>query len=219
MNRELRFAQHNLTEYVIRRFWKALTLTFPSMCVNDGISIDYREHYLTANKMEHIVQKLTQCKSSHVACPFFQFDYDPSNSTPHHVTAVTLTKTDKYNVLSFFDPKGKGSCRKKEEYALMKILVEKITEKTGIPTKLYIYNGKNLQQDDNIGLCQLYSLFYLYEFVNEVSAMSPKSIHTIVDPNRMVNHIAQKRGSFNDKTLFAFWNAFFRIALNLSSKR
>ena len=157
MNRELRFAQNNLTEFMIRRFWKALTLTFPAMCVNDGISINFKENFMSTTRMEHMVDKLTQCKSSHVACPLFQFDYDPPNSTPHHVSALTLTRLHNSNILSFFNPKGRGSCRKQQEHIFLNSISKQIAAKTGLPTKLFIYDGKNLQQDDNIGLCQLFN--------------------------------------------------------------
>ena len=215
MIRQLKFAQHNLTESVIRRFWKALTLTFPAMCVNDGISINYKNYQLTSLKLEPIVEKLTVCKSANVACPVFQFDYEPQNSTPHHVSAITLTKMHTGNVLSFFDPKGRGSSRKTEEIAFLYLLVQKISERTGKRTKLLMYDGKNLQQNDDIGLCQLFSLFYLYEYVNEVTAMPPKSLDTFVDPNKMVKYIHKKRGGFNERTLYAFWNAYFRVGYNM----
>ena len=42
MNKELLEAQQSLTEYVIRVFWKQITESFPSLCINDGISLDYK---------------------------------------------------------------------------------------------------------------------------------------------------------------------------------
>lgn len=223
MNKELRFAQNNLTEFMIRKFWKALTLTFPAMCVNDGIVIDFDENFLSPKRMEHVVDKLIQCKSSHVACPLFEFNYDPPNSTPHHVSALTLTRLQQGNILSFFNPKGRGSCRKQQELIFITSVLNQITARTGVSTKLYIYDGKNLQQHDDIGLCQLFSLFYLYEYVTEINGLqgqnNSKLLQTISDPNKMVRYIELKRGGYNDKVLFAFWNAFFRVGLQLGKKQ
>ena len=226
MNKELRFAQNNLTEFMIRRFWKALTLTFPTMCVNDGISIDFNENFMSTKRMEHMVDKLTQCRSAHVACPLFQFNYDPPNSTPHHVSALTLTRLHDGNILSFFNPKGRGSCRKQQEQIFLNNISKQIAAKTGLPTKLFIYDGKNLQQNDNIGLCQLFSLFYLYEYVTEINGLhatrdmhESKLLQTISEPNKMVKYIESKRGGFNDKVLFAFWNAFFRVGFELKRNK
>jgi hypothetical protein len=209
MNKELRYAQTKLTESVIRKFWKAMTLSFPSMCVNDGVSIEYHQPF-TSRHVEHIVDQLTKCKSAHVACPLFQYEYDPPNSTPHHVSAITVTKSPKLITLSFFDPKGRGSERPREEELLMKIIQKRIEEKTGKKTLLKIYNGENLQRRDDIGLCQLYSLFYLYEYVNEVSKLTPQALDVLSDPNAMVDYVKKKRGSYDEKTLLSFWNAYFQ---------
>jgi hypothetical protein len=226
MNKELRFAQNNLTEFMIRKFWKALTLTFPTMCVNDGISIDFNQNFMSPKRLENVVDKLVQCKNSHVACPLFEFNYDPPNSTPHHVSALTLTKFHDYNILGFFNPKGHGSCRKQKELEFLKSISKQIAEQTSVSTKLFIYDGKNLQENDNIGLCQLFSLFYLYEYVTEINGLhGPRDCHesrflrTVSDPNKMVKYIQLKRGGFNDKTLFAFWNAFFRVGTELKQHK
>lgn len=211
MNKDLKYAQTKLTESVIRRFWKSMTLSFPSMCVNDGVSIEYHQQF-NQQHIDRIVEKLTRCKTSNVACPIFQYDYDPPNSTPHHVSAITLTHLPSSNVsvLSFFDPKGKGSLRPRQEELLMKVLAKAIEQKVGRKVVLKIYTGDNLQKNDYIGLCQLFSLFYLYEYVTEVSKLNPKSFSTLADPNSMVQFIRDKRRGFTDRTLLSFWNGFFQ---------
>ena len=209
MNKELRQAQMKLTESVIRRFWRAMTLSFPSMCVNDGVSIEYHEPF-TQQHVDRLVERLTKCKSANVACPIFQYEYDPPNSTPHHVSAITLTQLPTHAVLSFFDPKGKGSIRPRQEELLMNILAKAIQEKTKRRVVLKMYNGDNLQKNDYIGLCQLFSLFYLYEYVTEVNKLTPQNLNTITDPNEMVQFIRKKRNGFTEKTLYSFWNGYFQ---------
>lgn len=212
MNKDLKNAQSKLTESVIRRFWKAMTLSFPAMCVNDGVSIEYHKPFQQRN-LDRIVEKLTRCNmASNVACPIFQYDYDPPNSTPHHVSAITLTQLPSGNtsVLSFFDPKGRGSIRPRQEELLMGVLAKAIEQKTGRKVVLKMYSGDNLQKNDYIGLCQLFSLFYLYEYVTEINKLNPKSLDILTDPNVMVHYIREKRRGFTDKTLLSFWQGFFQ---------
>jgi hypothetical protein len=209
MNAELKYAQKNLTESVIRKFWKAMTLSYPSMCVSNGVSINYHKH-LDIHHFNQIVDQLTKCKSNFVATPLFQFEYEPKNTTPHHVSSLTLTKTPTYYVLSLFDPKGSGSMRKKEEELFMNVLSKGIERKMKKPVHVKIYTGTNLQRTDFIGLCQLFSLYYLYEYILEVSKVRPQSLQVTTDPNNMVPYIQKKRGKFNDKLLLNFWNTFFK---------
>lgn len=210
MNRDLRRAQHTLTEGVIRRFWKAMTLSFPSLCVHDGVSLDYHQPF-TASKAEYLADRLLKCHNTHVACPLFQYEYDPPNATPHHVSALTLTQMPSgQQVLSLFDPKGKGTERPREETLLMSILSKLIEQKSGRPTHYKLYDGKNLQSHDDIGLCQMFSLFYLYEYITEVTKLNPPSWRLVSDPNRFAAFIEQKRQGFNERTLHGFWQAYFQ---------
>jgi len=209
MNKELQYAQNRLTESMIRKFWRAMTMSFPNMCVNDGISIEYHQQFQQRH-IDQLVNKLTKCSSMNVACPIFQYEYDPPNSTPHHVSAVTLTQFPSHSVLSFFDPKGHGSLRSREEELLTKILAKSISERIGQPVYVNIYTGDNLQKNDYIGLCQLYSLFYLYEYVTEITKLNPTSLKTLSTPNLMVDFIRDKRNGFTDRTIFSFWNGFFK---------
>lgn len=210
MNKDLKYAQSRLTESVIRRFWKAMTLSYPAMCVNDGVSIEYHKPFQQRN-VDRIVDKLTRCKTSvNVACPIFQYDYDPPNSMPHHVSAITLTQMpNATTVLSFFDPKGRGSVRPRQEELIMGVLAKAIEKKTGRNVILKMYTGDNLQKNDDIGLCQLFSLFYLYEYVTEINKLNPKALSVLADPNAMVPFIRAKRRGFTDKTLLSFWQGFF----------
>lgn len=209
MSTELKKAQKNLTEGVIRRFWRAMTLSYPSMCVNNGISINYHKH-MDIHHVQQMVQQLTKCKNANVATPLFQYEYDPGNATPHHLSAITLTKFPTHYVLSLFDPKGKGSLRPKEEDLLMKILAKSIERQTKKKVNIQIYNGENLQKNDYIGLCQLFSLYYLYEYIIEITKTKSQTMDTLIDPNKMVQHIKTKRGHFNEKTLLHFWCTFFK---------
>lgn len=207
MQRDLRQAQYTLTESVIRKFWRALSLSFPSLCVQDGMSIDYHQPF-NLPKVERLADKLTRCHRAHVACPLFQYEYDPPNTTPHHVSAVTLTQVPgQGQILALFDPKGTGSVRKREEALLMNILAECLRRRTHRPTSVRLYQGKNLQAHDDIGLCQMFSLFYLYEYVTEVNRLSGS---VVSDPNKMAPYIERKRGGFDEKTLHAFWQAYFQ---------
>jgi hypothetical protein len=224
MQKELKFAQHNLTELVIRRFWKAMTRTFPAICVNDGMDITYQKNSenisdISKRQITNIVAKLLRCQGVHVAAPLFQYEYDPQNSVPHHVSAITLTKLTSKYILSFFDPKGRGALRKQQELYIMSTVASEITQQTGIQTQLLIYDGKNLQINDEIGLCQLFSLFYLYEYVTEITSIhnknTPNMLHILYTPNDMVKYIDTKRKGFNSKILYAFWNAFFKIGRKL----
>jgi len=210
MNHDLKYAQSHLTEAVIRRFWKALTRSYPALCVNDGLSIEYHQEF-TLRHVHAMVDKLTRCPGANVACPLFQYDYDPPNSTPHHVTAITLTQLPgQVCILSFFDPKGRGALHKRQEFLLMKVLARAIQQKTGRKVVVNIYQGDNLQKNDTIGLCQLFSLFYLYEYVTELNGPHPPPLTTLSDPNAMVAFIRKKRRGFTNRTLFAFWNGYFQ---------
>jgi hypothetical protein len=156
-----------------------------------------------------------KCNNLHVATPLFQYCYDPKNETPHHATALTLTKLKGYFILTLFDPKGKGSLKIKEEKYIMEKLAEKIEK--DYKTKVYInmYSGKNLQLDDDIGLCQLFSLRYLCEYIIQIK--DGKKLHNngdqwlvkITDSNNIIKHIIEKDGGFNKKTLLKFWDTYF----------
>ena len=207
---QLKMAQHALTEQQIRTAWRGITHSFPTMCVNDGVIFEYNKR-LTAQHVERMVHKLTKCPNRNVACPLFQYFYDPKNSTPHHVSAITLTHFPGRCVLSFFDPKGRGSLRKKEESMLMHVLGKLISTQLKKPCTVMIYDGTNLQRTDNIGLCQLFSLFYMYEYIVQMTKPmnSLSIIRTIIDPNRMVNFIVNKHGKFDQRALLSFWNTYF----------
>ena len=225
MQKELKYAQQNMTENVIRKFWKEMTRMFPAICVNDGMDITFKKHSENISDLSHqqiasIVAKLLRCQGVNVAAPLFQYEYDPSNSVPHHVSAITLTKLRSQYILSFFDPKGRGALRKQQILYIMSTVASEITRQTGIITKLLIYNGKNLQSNDDIGLCQLFSLFYLFEYVTEITTLNiknstPKVLRVLCTPNDMVKYIDTKRKGFDSKILYAFWNAFFKTGRQL----
>jgi hypothetical protein len=224
MNKELKQAQRSLTEHVIRRFWQAMTISYPQLCVNNGLSVDYHKHVTVAH-IKNMADILTKCmvgndkskKKRFVATPLFQYYYDPPNKeTPHHVSALTLTCLPGHDILSFFDPKGSGSLRPKEELLMLQILAEAIHQRTGHPVQIQIYTGDNLQKNDNIGLCQLFSLFYLREYVDLVShatsghrqkASGPWQLS--YHPNQIVRDIKQKYGHYSSSVLHQFWKQYF----------
>ena len=214
MKKELKHAQQTLTEDKIRRFWRAISLSFPELCVTDGLKVNYNKD-VTAKELHHMCAQLTRCKSLCVATPLFHYHYDPPNETPHHVTAITLTKLPHRYHLSLFDPKGRGSVRKSEEKLLMKKLAECIHEMAKVPVSIHIYEHTNLQLRDDIGLCQLFSLYYLYEYFKEVSEWTrtkkqlAKSYH-LVNPRQMVEFIKKKRGGFDENNLLAFWTTLMK---------
>ena len=224
MNKDLQRAQQNLTERVIRRFWQAMTLSHPQLCVNNGLSVNYHKH-ITVKQVEEMANVLTKCMVSSekkkrkrfIATPLFQYYYDPPNKeTPHHVSAITLTCFPNHTILSFFDPKGKGSLRPKEELLMLKILAQAIQERTKTPIKIHIYTGDNLQKQDYIGLCQLFSLFYLHQYitivnklVNDNQMASHLTWAICYDPNVVVNRIRHKYGHYGPSTLYAFWKENF----------
>ena len=227
MNNELFEAQQSLNEYVIRVFWKQITESFPSLCINDGISIDYKN--ITLKDLEKMVSSLSKCSDSyHVATPLFEYNFEPLNKMPHHISAIVITKTSQVYYLSFFNPKGKTSFRKEEEEKIITRIAYEIEKKTHRKVVVTIYNGDNLQMYDKIGLCQLYSLFYLYEYMllitgpenisdkrpENISDKRPENIsdkRPLVNPHAMVQYIIQKRGSFDEKILYVFWKTVLQL--------
>jgi hypothetical protein len=230
MNEELSHAQQSLTEEVIRKFWRVITFANPNICVTDGLVIDYHSHFQERD-LQQIVHQLVKCSEiSFVATPLFQYFYDPPNKeTKHHCTALTLTKLPDQAVLSFFDPKGTGTLRPFEQAQFLKLLSVRLSAALHKPVAVKVFSGENLQKNDDIGLCQLFSLLYLYEYVQQVSKLDVKNIHaqsrscfvtsgghkcfdtlhTIVDPNAMVEMIKAKHGSYSNRTLHKFWIKFF----------
>jgi hypothetical protein len=209
MNSELKRAQKTLTEQKIRKFWTAMTLSFPTMCVQNGVQIDYKKP-IDQNMINHMATQLIKCSSKNVATPLFQYNYDPPNSTPHHVSALTLTQLPGEIILSLFDPKGKGMIRKREELSLVLLLAKTLERDLRKKVTLKVYNGYNLQQRDSIGLCQLFSLYYLYEYmVGMTNKKSIHNIHVFTDPNKFVQYIRHTKGHFNEENLFTFWKTFF----------
>ena len=214
MLQELKVAQATLIESEIKRFWTAMTRYFPHMCVNDGVHIDYEKPILMRH-VHDIVGKLMKCDSNlHVATLFFQYNYEPKNDTPHHATAITLTKDRDRTYLTLFNPKGRSSKRKKHEEFLLKKMAHVIQThyRKNIPIEINIYNGKNLQLNDNIGLCQLYSLRYLLEYVVRAQNFVPsttKDLKKITIPHEIITFIEQKDGDFSEPALYNFWKKYF----------
>ena len=195
--KELEKAQNFLRENVIRSFWKKLTTQHPSTCVHEGISIHF-DQPLTKEALFEMVDKMTQCshKKLAVAAPLYQYNFEPDNSTPHHISALTLNRHGDNYILTLFNPKGKGSLRKKQEKIFLDLLKKLLQIKLQSKVIVRQYSGPNLQINDNVGLCQLYSLLYLYEYVNH-----PQDI----TPDKFIKHIRKKHGHYNQKTLLNFW--------------
>lgn len=213
MNKELLEAQQSLTEYVIRVFWKQITESFPSLCINDGISLDYKN--ITSKDLEKMVSSLSKCSDSHhVATPLFEYNFEPLNEMPHHLSAIVITKTPQVYYLSFFNPKGKRSFRKEEEKKIITNVAFEIEKRTHRKVMVTIYDGDNLQIHDKIGLCQLYSLFYLYEYMLLITGTETISDKTpLINPHAMVQYIIQKRGSFDEKILYVFWKTVLQLLI------
>jgi hypothetical protein len=181
-----------------------MTAKQPDICVHDGIRIDYEKRF-TAHTVQDVLTKLLKCSHTGkvVATPIYGYNYDPENVNPHHVTGMTLfynPRTKSYT-FNYFNPKGARSVRKRREIRLLERIGGAIQKNTGNKVNIYYYNGSNLQEDDSIGLCQLYSLLYLFEFLGRPGAYSPSTF---------VQRIQNQRGSFNEKTLLAFYRAFIK---------
>lgn len=218
MNRELKKAQQFLTEQKIRQFWKAMTISFPKICPNEGINVDFNKP-ITPSNVTHIVHILTKCSVEHVGAPIFGYNYEPDNPIPHHVSALTLTKLPKFYVLSYFNPKGKESVRTRKENALLSLLATALESKLSYKIVINNYRGPNLQSKDHIGLCQLFSLFFLYTYIYEVNQSYSKSgrrysLEHLSDPNFVLTHIQKKHNVFDEKLLFNFWQSFFQSIHN-----
>lgn len=226
-NKILKQAQQKLNAHVIRHFWRALTLAYPSMCVNDGISIDFRRN-MTVEYIQNIATQLMRCPNKlYTASPVFEYWFEPDNrDTPHHLSALTLTKFHNAYVVSFFNPKGKSSMQRKRETEFLHGLANIIEHQYRRPVKVYTYDGNNLQNKDYIGLCQLYSLFYLYEYIQNVKTPSSGSMPVfynqsytqgsgmdsqtgVVQPNVMVETIKTKYKQYDNKTLAKFYLTFW----------
>jgi hypothetical protein len=201
---ELKKAQKFLKEKVIRSFWKRLTHAHPHTCVNDGLALNYNKP-LSKLELFRIVDKLTKCSEKQlcVATPLYQYNYDPGNQHPHHISALTLkyNSRDGVYMLNMFNPKGKSSTRKKQEEIMLLLIARLLRVKLKRPVVIHRYMGPNLQQKDDIGLCQLYSLFYLFEYVQRPANIAPTDF---------IRYIKQRRGHFNEKTLLQFWCHMFK---------
>lgn len=198
---ELKNAQTFLRENVLRSFWRRMTKSSPNICVDEGISIDFSRP-LSKRKLFEIVERLTKCagRKMIVATPLYQYNFEPDNTNPHHVSAITLRQNgsgkNSFYTLNMFNPKGKDSLRKEQEKIFLTLLQKLLEVKLQAPVKIHQYLGQNLQRNDSIGLCQLYSLMYLYEFTK-----TPQN----TDPEKFVRFIRTKNGSYDKKTLLKFW--------------
>lgn len=204
---ELRKAQYYLNEASLRSYWKKITQKNPNICVDDGISLDF-SNKIHKHELFDIVNKLTKCSSKNlmVATPFYQYNFEPENPTPHHVSAVTLEKYKGKYILSLFNPKGINSKRKAQEMTFLKILQRLIKYKLKTKVDVKVYDGKNLQSNDNIGLCQLFTLFYLNEYVNH----KKNNVH----PRDFVRQIEMKYGKYDREILLKFWCKHFNKCKN-----
>ena len=205
MQKELKTAQSSLTEGKIRDFWQKMTQKHQDMCVNGGIRIDFDRNFTQAI-FDDILEQLLKCAHSGlvVATPLFEYNYDPDNSIPHHVASLTLfyDRNNSNIILNYFNPKGKSSPRLQKEKRLMTALGQMIKQRTGKPVFTYMFYGKNMQIDDNIGLCQLYSLYYLYNFIKNPQPQSP---------SYFIRSIELQDGTFNEKQLYDFTRNIFEL--------
>lgn len=203
MSNELRKAQRLLTETTIRNLWTTITHLHPKMCIQSGIRLDF-EYPITARTSYDITNKLLRCSHTGkvVATPIYGFNYDPPNSNPHHVTALTLcydSEKQRY-LLNYFNPKGRSSPQREREIKLLASIgyhIQARSSRKDIPVVIHYYDGKNLQKSDNIGLCQLYSLYYLFEFLKTPCNGTP---------SQLLHHVEQKNGPINQKQLLKFWS-------------
>jgi hypothetical protein len=207
---ELLKAQQNLTEFKIRTFWSSLSQRFPDLCVQDGVVFDYKQKNNNKNmikQIEHLATILMKCGSyGHVATPLFQYCYEPNNDTPHHATSLTLTKNEEIYIITLFNPKGKDSLRINNEKKMLEMLCAYMEQKYNIKVTYYLYKGKNLQNEDTIGLCQLYSLRYLLEYIVQIQR---KQIRNVSDPEYIIQMIQKKDHGFDELSLYRFWKKFF----------
>ena len=198
--KELKRAQNTLTESNIRGLWSTITRARPHMCVHDGIRLDFARPFSSAC-VDSILEKLLKCSHTGktIATPIYGYNYEPDNVPPHHAMAITLffnPKTQTFT-LNMFNPKGKDSPRKKKEIRLMKAIGARIRNRTHLPVNVYYYNGPNIQENDTIGLCQLYSLLYLYEFIQRPNGKPP---------SKTLGSLQKHTGSIDPHTLLGFWN-------------
>jgi len=217
MANELKKAQRTLTEETIRILWTKICHLHPEMCIQSGIRLDF-EFPITERTSYDITNKLLRCSNTGkiVATPIYGFNYDPPNENPHHVTALTLCYDSqrKRYLLNYFNPKGRESTQREREIKLLASIGYHIQSRTNhVPVIIHYYDGKNLQKSDNIGLCQLYSLYYLLHFLHKSYRMRESRLyHTqlvetpcALTPSQLLQYIEQKNGPINQKQLEKFW--------------
>lgn len=201
----LRRVQRSLTEPAMRKFWTKMTSAHPNICVNNGITLQFDKNFTEA-VITDVMRQMLRCSSTGkvLATPVYGYNYDPENELPNHVTAISLfydPAAKRYN-LNYFNAKGAQSVRKRKEMCLIRSIGKKIEEETKKPVDIYYFNGKNLQENDDIGLCQLYSMYYLKEFI--------KNPHS-GGPSVFVRNIINEYGAFNEKPLLEFANKYFKM--------
>lgn len=214
--REFRYAQDTLTEDVIRPFWKEFTSQYPRFCVQGGIAVDF-DTRLNEEVAHFVAQQLSLCDSKIVAAPLFEYNFEPSNPLPHHLAALTVVHFSDRIVVGLFNPKGRDGERSELEFRLFTMVCQSLSQKHHKRVQFVRYEGMDLQQDDFIGLCQLYSLLYLYMFVTE-SAQHYRNHYnyqqepspTVAFPDLLVERIKEKHGSYDENLLHWFWSTQLR---------
>ena len=202
--RDLKRIQNLLTESTIRGLWSSITRKHPEICLNNGIRLDFSRRF-SEKCIYGVMRQLLQCSHSGktLVTPIYSYHYEPDNDPPHHMMALTLfyQKSKHRLILNLFNPKGRESPRKPKEIRFIRRLGQLIRDQTQTPVLVYYYNGPNIQKHDRIGLCQLYSLLYLYEFIRHPNAKGPS--YTL---KCLQKHI----GKLDQKKLWHFWQKTLR---------
>lgn len=202
--RDFKRIQNLLTESTIRGLWSSITRKHPEICLNDGIRLDFNRRF-SEKCIYNVMRQLLQCSHSGktVVTPIYSYHYEPDNDPPNHMMALTLfyDQPRRRLIMNLFNPKGRESPRKPKEVRFMRRLGHMIRHQTHIPLCVYYYNGPNIQKNDTIGLCQLYSLLYLYEFIRHPNAKGPS--YTL---KCLQKHI----GKIDRDKLWKFWQGTLR---------
>lgn len=210
MSINLKQAQRHLTEQRMRMFWSHLTDQYQTICTHSGLSLDWKQP-LSMLQVKQMVQDLLKCHTVIVACPVYMYDYDAKADPPHHVTALTLIKCQEKGIfLSYFNAKGKKSPRLAQETQWLNLMAQQLQQHFGLPVKVQMYTGRNIQDQDYIGLCQLYSMFYLCQFIEKVHHVMTTSrlcqtLSMISNPNTFVTTLKK----YNETGLKQFYQLYF----------
>lgn len=214
----LRKAADFLRHDVINRIWVRVCRRYPVVCIIKGMFVNFNAPYEL--HVEQQARQMLSCTRPVMAFPCYLFHYlqrlANKSDTPHHCAGMTIVKNieKKEAVVSFFDPRGTQQRRTEEMQKILNVWKSVLHEQGFQTVYTHLYTQQNLQDDDRIGLCQLFSLFFLTYFIQSTASLNLEQMQQL-NPNYIIHQLTDPNGwKIHGKHLYHFYEEFIRPLMN-----